>query len=356
VTLKLTVDYRMSRSSGIGVNVRNTVQGLAGAYREDFRVVLLGGDPGPPGVEQRSSAAPIYSLAEQIELTARAPRDTDVFWSPHYNAPWVSPGRLVVTVNDVYHLDLPAGAARGVKSIYARAMFASIARRAARIVCISKYTANELMSRTGIDAGRISVVYPGPGVEWGVGGGAGHPTGRPYVLFVGNVKPHKNLVRLLAAFERIAGRVPHSLVIVGKREGFITPDREVAAAAERLGDRVAFTGELSDDALRTYYANADLLVHPSLYEGFGFPPLEAMAQGVPVAVSRATAIPEVCGDAAAYFDPRSVPEMAVVIERALTDAGLRGELREKGRQQVRRYSWSSTVREMAEIFRGVAAR
>jgi glycosyltransferase involved in cell wall biosynthesis len=354
MTVNLTVDYRMSRSSGIGVYVRNAVRYLASDHADDFRLVLLGGGDGP-SVDRRECHAPIYSLAEQIELPARTPRATDVFWAPHYNAPWMSPGRLVVTIHDVYHLDLPSDEATWFKSVYARAMYANIARRAERIMCVSRYTANELTRLAGVDPKRITVVHSGPGAEWSTGPAA-RPIDRPYLLFVGNVKPHKNLVRLLAAFERVAGRVPHSLVVVGKREGFITPDRHVAAAADRLGDRVVFTGELSDEALRAHYVNADLLVHPSLYEGFGFPPLEAMNLGVPVAASNATSIPEICGDAVAYFDPLSVDDMATVVERALLDATLRDQLREKGRAQVRRYSWRSAVNAMADVFREAARR
>jgi glycosyltransferase involved in cell wall biosynthesis len=122
------------------------------------------------------------------------------------------------------------------------------------------------------------------------------------------------------------------------------------AIARRFGERVVVTGEVSDEVLRAYYANADLLVFPSLYEGFGFPPLEAMASGVPVAASRAASIPEVCGDGAAYFDPLSVEEMAAVIEQALSDEPLRARLRDKGRQQIVQYSWKKTSNSIAELF------
>src|SRR5205085_9512276 len=120
--------------------------------------------------------------------------------------------------------------------------------------------------------------------------------------------------------------------------------------ARRFGERVVVTGEVSDEVLQAYYANADLLVFPSLYEGFGFPPLEAMASGVPVAASRAASIPEVCGDGAAYFDPLSVEEMAAVIEKALSDDALRAQLLDSGRRQIVQYSWQKTSNAIAELF------
>src|SRR5438128_4959672 len=344
----------MCRSSGVGVYLRNAVRHLAGEYRADFRLVLLGGDP-VPGLERTPVLSPIYSVAEQFEIPARIPRSADVLWSPNYNAPAVSRGRLVVTVHDACHLALPDLLDSRLKERYARLMFGNVERRAARVMCDSKFTAAEITRLTGLAPERMSVIYPGLSESWRAPSTTPRPVAVPYLLFVGNVKPHKNLGRLLQAFETLTSRIPHTLVIVGKRDGFITPDRAIIRAAERLGPRVSFTGEVADDVLRTYYAHADLLVHPSLYEGFGFPPLEAMASGVPVAAASAGSIPEVCGDAVAYFDPYSIADMGRVIELALGDEQLRASLRERGARQIARYSWRDTAGQIASVLRDVTS-
>ena len=346
----LAVDYRMARSSGIGVYLRQIVRGLIDGHRDEFRIVLLGGDPVDGADEHRPMRSGIYTAGELAELPLRVPRSADLLWSPNYNAPLVSPGRLVVTIHDTCHLALPELFGGFIKQRYARFMFDNVRRRARHVICVSEFTAAEVQRRVGIDRARLSVVYSGISNEWS------EPTARPsaarpYLLYVGNVKPHKNLGRLLQAFERLTARMPHDLVIVGKRDGFLTPDRGVLRAAQALGDRVRFTGEVSDAALRGFYAGADLLVYPSLYEGFGFPPLEAMAVGIPVAASRAASIPEVCGQAALYFDPYSIDDMESTIERAVRDESTRTALRAAGTAVLRRFSWADSVAAHAEVFR-----
>jgi len=345
----------MCRSSGIGVYLRHVVRHLADEHTTDFRLTLLGGDPVPGVSDHRPCLAPIYSASELLEVPARVPRNTDILWSPNYNAPVVSRGRLVVTVHDACHLALPDLFNSRLKQGYAKLMFANVKRRAARVICDSRFTATEVTRLTGLEPERMMVIYPGLSHSWSAPSDAPRPIAAPYLLFVGNVKPHKNLGRLLLAFEVLKDRIPHTLAIVGKREGFITPDRAVAVAAERLGERVFFTGEVSDDVLRAYYAHSDLLVFPSLYEGFGMPPLEAMATGIPVAASTAGSIPEVCGEAAAYFDPYSVDDMSAVIERTLADEAVRTRLRGAGKQQIARYLWASTASQIASVFHEVAA-
>jgi glycosyltransferase involved in cell wall biosynthesis len=328
------------------------VKGLVDDYHGEFRITLLGGDPVEGVDEHRPMQSRIYTVRELLEVPLRIPRSADIVWSPNYNAPLVSPGRLVVTIHDTCHLALPELFGGLVKQTYARFMFGNVRRRAHHVICDSEFTAREVENRVGIERSRLSVVYPGASTEWPAVTPPRIP-GRPYILYVGNVKPHKNLGRLLEAFQRLAARIPHDLVIVGKREGFATPDRAVGQDAAALGDRVRFTGEVSDAALRDFYAGSDLLVFPSLYEGFGFSPLEAMAAGIPVAASHAASIPEVCGPAAFYFDPYSVDDMVNVIEHGLSDEPARAAMRIAGVAVVGRYSWPKAVASMVDVFRKV---
>ncbi len=166
-----------------------------------------------------------------------------------------------------------------------------------------------------------------------------HP--KPYFLCVGNIKPHKNLKRLLEAFGAIRGQISHDLLLVGRKEGFLTGDREVQESAARFGDRVQFTGEVPLDRLRQYFAHAEALVFPSLYEGFGMPPLEAMALGCPTVVSSAASIPEVCGEATLYFDPFDTKDMALKMLRLVREKDLRAELVAKGKIRAKAFSWET---------------
>jgi glycosyltransferase involved in cell wall biosynthesis len=157
-------------------------------------------------------------------------------------------------------------------------------------------------------------------------------------VYVGSVKPHKNLVTLLAAFASLSPEIPHDLVVVGRRAR-MTTDAAALREAERMGSRVAITGELAFDDVRAHVAHADLLVMPSLFEGFGLPPLEAMAAGVPCVVSNAASLPEVCGDAAEYCDPRDAASIAAAIRRVLGDPARQAELRERGRARTALFDW-----------------
>jgi len=156
---------------------------------------------------------------------------------------------------------------------------------------------------------------------------------------VGNVKPHKNLGTLISAFKRIANRVAQDLVIVGKLSGFITSDAAVGQSAAILGDRIRLVGEVDPGLLEQFFIHADALVLPSLYEGFGLPPLEAMACGCPTIVARAGALPEVCGSASLYFNPTDPEELAATLLRVLTDEHVRLELRRQGSSHAAQFSW-----------------
>jgi glycosyltransferase involved in cell wall biosynthesis len=351
----VAIDYRMCRASGIGVYLRNLVTRLVRDYSTEFRLVLIGGDP-VPGAEHRECRAPIYSVRELIDLPLRIPRDADIMWAPSHNAPFVSPGKLVVTIHDVNHLALPELLRSSIKRAYARAMFANVRRRAAAVICVSDFTAREAAALAGIGRDRSVVIHSGIDDAWRSGESTPAPMAEPYLLYVGNVKPHKNLVRLLGALQSIHDRIPHRLVVVGKREGFITPDRGIATAVAPLGDRVVFTGEISDAELRSYYDAAAMLVYPSLYEGFGFPPLEAMARGVPVAASNAASIPEICGNAVRYFDPRSTASIAEAILAVVEDPIESNRLRQAGAEHVATYSWDRSAASLAGVFRTVLAK
>jgi glycosyltransferase involved in cell wall biosynthesis len=285
--------------------------------------------------------APIYSIAEQRLGFLLAGEKCDLAWSPHYNIPLSWHGPLMVTVHDVMHLALPDMFSGWGKQSYARFMFHRVRRRAQRIAFVSQFTADEFARLLGPPQSPAAVIHNG--VE------ASHfnrdcprPHAKPYVLFVGNIKPNKNLRRLAEAFQRIENRVPHDLVLVGRKDGFITGDPGLARLLE-ANPRIRLTGSVDEARLVAFYRHADVLGMPSYYEGFGLPPLEAMAAGCPVLAARAASLPEICGDAALYCDPYDIADIAGKLVELLQNRMLQDELRIRGAARVKDFCWEKAA-------------
>ncbi len=357
----MAVDARLIEASGIGTYLDSLLGRLVAAGPE-WRLVLLG-DPealarfpwsGAEGVEVVAHRAPLYGLRQQLLPAAARALAPDLLWVPHYNIPLAWRGRLLVTVHDLAHLALPEVFGRGLKRLYARLTFGAVRRRAGGVLFVSRFTRDEFHRLVGPPRGAEWTVPNGVDESWFEAAPAAAPE-RPYFVFVGNVKPHKNLGRLLAAFARVAGEIPHELVIAGRREGFITGDRGVERRAAELGERVRFTGRLPPAELRRAVAGAAALVLPSLYEGFGLPALEAMACGRPVLAARAGALPEVCGDAALYCDPLDEETIADGLRRLATDAVLGARLTAAARERARTYRWEVAAEAVAGAVRQLLA-
>ncbi len=358
----ITIDVRWLSVSGIGTYLRNLVPGIIAAFpREDF---CLLGDPGEmqrhgllrqANVIPVSAAASMYSVREQFEIARKIPRSTRLYLATHYNVPLLYRGRMLVTVYDLFHVAMPELVGGWHKSVYARCMFEAVRRKAAAIITISRFTRDELIRYTGErpQAQPIHPIHLGVDDSWFDIPRLANPHGRPYLLYVGNVKPHKNLGALVKAFTLVTNDIGHDLLIVGKKEGFITGDTASMFDAERLLGRVNFTGYVTDESLKQYMAHADAFVFPSLYEGFGLPPLEAMASGSPVIASNAASLPEICGDAALYCDPRRPEDIAARIRELLGNHALRDSLIRKGRAHARQFTWDACIARTCEVMRGL---
>jgi len=294
-------------------------------------------------------SSPIYSIAEQYELFRTIPESTDLFWSPHYNIPLLYKGKLLVTVHDIFHVAMPEYIKGFHKRLYAKWMFNAVKRKANFVICVSEFTAKELVRLIGFEKQKLKIVHNGVNNKWSKVIKRISPCTKPYIIYVGNVKPHKNLVRLIQAFETLIFQIPHNLIIIGKKDGFITDDKLVKLYANKLADRVHFTGFVTEEILYQYIINADALVLPSLYEGFGLPPLEAMACGCPCVVSNIASLPEVCGDAALYCDPYDVKDIASKIEIVISDVVLRQKLIELGRKRVKLYTWEKSAKAFMDV-------
>lgn len=251
----------------------------------------------------------------------------DLVHVPNCFLPLRRPCPGVVTVHDLAFEDHPEGFSLRTGTKY-RVFTPRSVRSAERVICVSRFTADDVCERYGIDPAKVRVVPNAPSLAVGAGP---VPGGEPYILTVGDLRPKKNLDRLVAAWR--AAQTGRRLVVAGLGRA---PWPDVEAP-----------GYLPDAELDALIRGADLLVHPSLYEGFGLVIAEAMARGVPVASSNATALPELAGGAAELFDPRDVDDMSAAMLRAL---GRSDELARLGRERVAALSWERTARETAAVY------
>ena len=349
------VDLRKIDDSGIGTYLRNVIPRVA-AQCETIQFLLLGKtaqiEPyfrGLANIEVVECDLRPLSSREQLCLTRFIPDNLVFFWATHFNIPLAYRGRLVVTVHDIMPMARPELSGGWHHYWYVRLMMAAIKARRSKILAVSEFTKLELQRLAGISSERINVIPLAVDDVWRtIQPRQPAPLATPYLLFVGIVKPHKNLITLLKAFEQVAAQVPYTLVVVGEREALATKDDRSAAYAERLGERVVFTGRVSDDALEQWMAHATAYVAPSLYEGFGLPPLEAMACGVPVLSSNAASLPEVCCDAALYFDPTQPEQLVQLIARLSNEPELLQSMREQSVKRAAEFDWSRTAELTAE--------
>lgn len=343
----VVIDARMALDGGIGTYLQQLVPRVVRA-RAQWRFTAIGRVPqlrtlhwqDIPGMRLVEWSPRIFSVAEQVSAPWRVSRDADVFWAPNYNVPMLASGRLVTTVHDVNHLALPELMGDPVRRMYARGMMRLALRRSREILFVSRFTRDEARRLLGAYADRGVVVHSGVDEAWTrVRQGAPHPPlPGPYFVYVGNIKRHKNVPFLLRAFARTRDRLPHRLILIGRTTG-LRADPSVREELEHLGDRVEMLGETSQSVVMHHVAHATALVTASLYEGFGLPPLEAMAAGTPCVVSRAGSLPEVCGDAAHYGDPHNEADFAARLIEVATQPVLRESLIARGRARAEQFSW-----------------
>lgn len=260
--------------------------------------------------------------------------------------------RRVCMLHDAAVFDHPEAYTRRFVTWY-RWLFRRVARQARALLTVSRFSRDRLALHLRVEASRFAILPNGADhldaveADGGVLDRLGL-RGRRYVLAVGSDNPTKNHAALLTAFARLGDGHGLRLVMVGGGHS------GVFAGRPRVDPQgVVRAGEVDDAGLKALYANAVALVFPSLYEGFGLPPLEAMACGCPVAVARAAALPEVCGDAALYFDPNDVDAIATALRQLRSDAGLREQLRAAGTRRAAAYPWSASADALLAALRAV---
>jgi glycosyltransferase involved in cell wall biosynthesis len=288
---------------------------------------------------------------EQRRLSAQVAADgVHLLHSLGYVAPLALPCPSVVTVHDLHYLafgELAGWPRRVLLSYFVRRSI----RGAAAVITGSRFSQGAISRAYGLPLGSIDVILYAPkprsAVREVTASPAARASARPYLVAFGGVSPNKNLPRLLRSFDLARSRgVAHDLVLLGRLPDSLRVDT----------GGVVTTGYLDDGTLAATLGGADALLFPSIYEGFGLPVLEAMAAGVPVACSNVSAIPEIAGDAALYFDPSDETDMAAKIAEISGDESLRARLRAKGRSQVAAFSWERAARETLSVYQRILAR
>ena len=364
--MRIAIDARKLHDFGVGTYIRNLIRHLARLDDQTEYVLLCGREdcslPDQLGENFRAvqENSPPYSVTEQLRIPLRLYREQiDVFHAPHYVLPPLTPCRSIVTIHDCIHLMFPQYLPNRLAHTYALAAFWVAIRRSTRILTVSEASKRDILRFFKVPSEKVTVIPNAidkrfriaPAEEEVVRVRERYQLSGRFVLYAGNVKPHKNLERLLDAFFilRREGVDDFKLLIIGNE---ISKYATLRRAVHRynLHKHVRFLGFVPGDTLAVLYRLADAFVFPSLYEGFGLPPLEAMASGTPVLTSNVSSLPEVVGDAAILINPYDPRSIADGMRRLLTDATLRQDLKARGLARAHQFSWARSVSRIREIY------
>lgn len=283
----------------------------------------------------------------------------DVLWSPSNTGPIYCKAKHMVTMHDFATLDHPEWTSKSFSTLY-RGILPRLAKNVDAIIAISEYTKSRILYHTDIDDGKISVIKNGVDARFFIKSDKDFkfyiipkyrlPSAR-YILSVSSIEPRKNIGRLLSAWSQIQHKVDDDiwLVLVGRQNPKIFSD----AGLTNIPERVHFTGFVEDEDLVAIYQNALLFSYMSLYEGFGLPPLEAMAAGIPVLTSNTTSIPEVVGNKAITVNPLSISEIADSILMLIESATLRNQLGVSGIGHAKQFSWETTAEQTFNLLKSM---
>ncbi|MDD2758065.1 MAG: glycosyltransferase family 1 protein [Patescibacteria group bacterium] len=321
-----------------------------------------------PKIKKILADIPWYGWREQFLLAKIIKKEKiDLMHFPHWNIPIFYNQPFVVTIHDLLLLHYPTRAASTLgpvayffKNIAYRLVLKHAIKKSEQIITPSEYTRQDIIKNFNVSPDKISVIYLAATPLTEIRNQKSeirndladkYRITKPYILYVGVAYPHKNLEGLIKAWDIFCAQHGNNyqLVLAGRKNYFY--DR--LEQSVRGNDNIIFTGYIPDENLPVLYQNASLYIFPSLYEGFGLPPLEAMQYDLPVASSTATCLPEILKDAVIYFDPRNPDAMATAIWRGLTDQKLRESLTQKSVQLIHNYSWITTARQTLEVYHSV---
>ncbi|MFC1849713.1 glycosyltransferase [candidate division CSSED10-310 bacterium] len=369
---RIGIDVRKINDFGIGTHIQNIVKNLSYIDTEhDYLLFHHLSEIDHLEIENENffhivDRSPKYSLREHLSLPIKMKQyDLDLYHSPHYVLPLLHNCPTIVTIHDVIHLLFPQYLPSRMAHLYAKMMMFSSTKSALKVITVSQSSKRDIVRYLKIAPDKIKVIHNA--VSDIFKPMASSKTRAPlkehfglsgdYLLYVGNLMPHKNLKRLIYAFYRLIRKMKLDMQLVIVGEG-IPHYRELKTLAHDLGlkNNVIFLGFISKEWLPILYNAAKVFVFPSLYEGFGLPPLEAMACGTPVVTSNTSSLPEVVSDAGLLIDPYNIDELIEAMERCINDQKLIDELVEKGLQRVKLFSWERTAERTLEIYQEILER
>jgi glycosyltransferase involved in cell wall biosynthesis len=369
--VKIAIDIRRMTEFGVGTYIRNVVRTL-GRLDHENQFVLIGS---PAKVEEIGALPPNFQtvplLAHERSVqgyrefrTALQRQRCDLVHIPNlFSVPRLLPCPFVMTVHDM--LEHMSGTRE--QSGFRRSLYFQMTKRvlagAARIFAVSNFTRNEIEKLFEIPSDRVEVVYNAIDERFLHGHASAaerdliarrYQVTYPFLLYAGRISPHKNVVRMIEAFSALKTELEKDqaypdlkLIIIGDDLSG-NPDLRRTVVRSGVQNDVRFLGFIPIEVLRIFYDQAKIFIFPSLYEGFGLPPLEAMVHGTPVVTSNVSSLPEVVGNAAVLVNPENVFEIMRALHRVLLDQALRDRMKERGYQQAAKFSWETSVRRILE--------
>jgi glycosyltransferase involved in cell wall biosynthesis len=377
-SVKVAIDIRRMTEFGVGTYTRNIVRALGRLDRETKyfliglpeKVAEIG--PLPPNFHTVPLPDRDTTVKGYFDFRAILKRlNCDLVHVPHlFWLPRNLPCPYVMTVHDVLEHMYRARDHSGLRRSLHHHLTRQVLKGAARLFAVSKFTKSEIEKLFDIPAGSIEVVYNAIDERF-LGGHATeadrqllaerYVVTHPFLLYAGRISPHKNVVRIIEAFSALKAELEKDgkfsdlkLIIIGD-ELSKHPDLRRTVIRGGVQNDVRFMGFVPIEVLRIFYDAAKIFIFPSLYEGFGLPPLEAMAHGTPVVTSNSSSLPEVVGNAAVLVNPENVFEIMRALHRVLLDQGLRDKLKQRGYEQATKFSWEASTRQILSVYREVAA-
>ena len=375
--VKIAIDIRRMTEFGVGTYIRNVVRTL-GRLDHENEFLLIGS---PNKVEEIGTLPPNFhtvpALASDRSVqgyrefrTALKRLECDLVHIPNlYSVPRMLPCPYVMTVHDVLQHMSRAREQSGFWRSFHFQMTKRVLAGAARIFAVSNFTRNEIEKLFEIPSDRVEVIYNAIDERFLHGHASEadrdliaqrYQVTYPFLLYAGRISPHKNVVRMIEAFSALKTELERDqaypdlkLIIIGDDLSG-NPDLRRTVVRSGVQHDVRFLGFVPIEVLRIFYDEAKIFVFPSLYEGFGLPPLEAMAHGTPVVTSNVSSLPEVVGNAAVLVNPENVFEIMRALHRTLMDKDLRCRMKERGYKQAARFSWETSVRRILEAYGQIA--